>query len=158
MGCRVARLEGEAQQRGESEPVAVDNQPEAWRPPRRDHGMPDVGVVTLEQQHDEEHAFGPAAPLVAEWRELRAVTGTAGSRVDRAMAGVRRWELEVAMLRDFQLTLSLETEPLDEAGRVDHLRWRHDALAHARRELSKAERIRWLRRTLSLGLSTNKIC
>ena len=42
-----------------------------WRPPRRRPGFPDAGVVTLEEQRDETHAFGPAAPLVAEWREIR---------------------------------------------------------------------------------------
>ena len=33
--------------------------------------MPDAGLVTVEPQPDEEHAFGPAAGLVAEWRNLR---------------------------------------------------------------------------------------
>ena len=28
-------------------------QPEKWRPPRRGHGLPDAGVVTLEEQPDE---------------------------------------------------------------------------------------------------------
>ena len=78
-------------------------------------GLPDAGVVTLEGQPDEEHAFGPAAPLVAEWREIRAGMGdgSTGSRVDRAVAAVRRWELEAEMLRAFHLTLPPETDPLD---------------------------------------------
>ena len=70
-----------------------------WRPPRRRHGLPDAGVVTLEEQSDEEHAFGPAVPLVTEWRPLRHGDETAGSRVDRARAGTRRWELETELLR-----------------------------------------------------------
>ena len=37
-----------------------------WRPPRRRPGMPEAGVVILEEQSYEEFAFGPAAPLVAE--------------------------------------------------------------------------------------------
>ena len=74
---------------------AVDGrpgQPEDWRPPRRGHGLPDAGVVTLEGQPGEEHAFGPAAPLVAEWREVRAWMGDAldGSKVERAAVAVRR--------------------------------------------------------------------
>ena len=56
--------------------------------------MPDAGVVTLEEQPDEEFAFGPAAALVAEWRHLRTGAGRSVSRVDRAQAAVRRWELE----------------------------------------------------------------
>ena len=48
--------------------MAGERQQREWRPPRRDHGIPDAGVVTLDKQPDEEQALGPAAPLVAEWR------------------------------------------------------------------------------------------
>ncbi|MCY3691916.1 MAG: hypothetical protein OXH30_07945, partial [Chloroflexi bacterium] len=72
-----------------------------WRPPRRRPGMPDAGVVTLEEQPDEEHAFGPAAVLVAEWRRLRTAGAQNVSRVDRAQAAVRRWELEAAMIGEY---------------------------------------------------------
>ena len=74
------------------------------------------------------------------------------SLVDRARARVRRWELETVMLRDFHLALPPETEPLNEARRADHLRWRLDSLAEARRELVGSERLRLLRRVLTLGL------
>ena len=150
LGRRVAHLVSEAQQRGESEPVVGDDQPSVWRPPRRRHGLPDAGVVTLEEQPDEEHAFGPAAPLVTEWRKLRSGVEALGSRVDRARAVMRRWELEVAMLEDFRLTLPPETEPLNASRREDHVRWRQEALAAARRELGKAERVRLLRRIFTL--------
>ena len=123
-----------------------------WRPPRRRPGMPDAGVVTLDEQSDEAHAFGPAAPLVAEWRQVRLAGQAPGSRVDRAVAGVRRWDLEVEMLRDFQLTLPPETDPLDESRRKDHVRWRQEALAEARRELGRAKRAQLLRRVITLGL------
>ena len=52
-----------------------DDQPSVWRPPRRRHGLPDAGVVTLEEQSDEEHAFGPAAQLVTEWQPGRPGQG-----------------------------------------------------------------------------------
>ena len=123
-----------------------------WRPPRRGHGLPDAGVVTLEEQPDEEHAFGPAAPLVAEWRKLRAGGVQPTSRVDRAQAAVRRWELEAMLLGEFHLTMPPETYPLDDARRADHVRWRREALAQAGRELSRARRLRLLRRLLTLGL------
>ena len=152
LGRRVAQLVREAQQSGESEPVAGDNQPSVWRPPRRGHGLPDAGVVTLEEQPDEAHALGPASDLVAEWRELRTGGDATGRRVDRARASVRRWDLEIAMLRDFRLTLPPETEPLDETRRADHLRWRLEALAEARREMAGARRVRLLRRILTFGL------
>ena len=114
--------------------------------------MPDAGVVTLEEQLDEAHAFGPAAPLVAEWRKLRTGGDQVDSRTDRAQARVRRWELEVEMLRDFQLTLPPETDPLDESRRKDHVRWRREAMAESQRELGRAKRARLLRWLLTLGL------
>ena len=108
----------------------------------------------MEEQPDEEHAFGPAAPLVAEWREIRTRMGDglAGNRVERTMAAVRRWELESEMLRDWQLTLPPETQPLDDSRRHDQLRWREEALAEARWELGRARRVRLLRRVVTLCL------
>ena len=150
---QVSALEDGKRQRDKADAVGNDDDRcRGWRPPPRDHGLPDAGVVTLEEQPDEEHAFGPAVALVAEWRELRTADGTTGIRIDRAGAVVRRWELEVAMLGDFGLTLPPGTEPLDASRREDHLRWRREALAAARRELSKAKGLRWLRRALTLGV------
>ncbi len=150
---RSGAVVDEERQRGEADVVdGGDGQRQGWRPPGRDHGLPDAGVVTLEEQPDEEHAFGPAASLVAEWRALRTGAEASGSRVDRARASVRRWELETAMLDDFHLTLPPETEPLDASRRDDHLRWRQEALASARREMSRAKRVRLMRRILTLGL------
>lgn len=145
---RVAQLEKLGRQQDGSEKASEESQEQVWRPPHRGHGLPDAGVVTIEQQPEEDHAFGPAASLVAEWRALRAGGIRPRSRVDRASAGLRRWELEVAMIRDFHLTLPPETEPLDEARRTDHIRRRSDALAAARGELNRAK---WVR-LLTLGL------
>ena len=129
-----------------------DNVARDWRPPRRRPGMPDAGVVTLEEQPDEEHAFGPAASLVAEWRRLRAGGDQVVNRVDRAQAAVRRWEMEAEMLGEYHLTLPPDAYPLDDGRRADHVRWRRDALAEARRELGRAKRARLLRRMITLGL------
>ena len=71
------------------------------RPPRRRPGMTDAGVVTLEEQPDEAHAFGPAESLVAEWHRLQTGGDQVASRVEQAQTRVRRWELEVEMLRDW---------------------------------------------------------
>ena len=152
LGRRAARLEEQGRPRGDAEAVGVEGQQIEWRPPRRGHGLPDAGVVTLGRHLDEAHAFGPAAELVAEWRKLRTGGETRGSRVALARSRVRRWELETVMLQDFHLTLPSETEPLNEARRADHLRWRLDSLAEARRELVGSERLRLLRRVLTLGL------
>ena len=150
---QVAELEERDQTAGED--VAVEGsrgQPGDWRPPRRGHSLPDAGVVTLEEEPDEEHAFGPATPLVAEWRELRIGGHQEGSRVDRAVAAVRRWELEAAMLGEYHLTLPPETAPLDELRRRDQVHWREEAMAEARREVGRAKRARLLKKALTLGL------
>ena len=162
---RLAALENDRQSGDASEVVGVDagaddehghdladGVDQDWRPSRCRPGMPDAGVVTLEEQPDEEHAFGPAAPLVAEWRQLRTCGGQGASRVDRAQAAVRRWELEAEMLGAYRLTLPPDTYPLDDARRADHVRWRQDALAEAQRELRRARRARLLRWALTLGL------
>ena len=155
LGRRVAKLAGPGKQPGGAERAAVDGEQTAWRPPRRGRGMPDAGVIALEVQPDEEHAFGPAAALVAEWREVRARMqddASGDSRVERAAARVRRWELEAELLGDCHLTLPSETEPLDEYRRADQVRRRREALVEARRKLAEAKRVRMLRRVLTLGL------
>ena len=156
---RVAELQG-AENVGvadDASPVEVshdrgDVQRHDWRPPRRQTGMPDPGVVTLEEQPDGEHAFGPAAALVVEWRRLRAGSDHVVSRVERAQVAVRRWELEAEMLGDYGLALPPHTYPLDDTRRADQVRWRREALVEARRELGRAKRTRLLRRMLTLGL------
>ena len=147
-----AEPKSEDTEAGPAGDVQDDDLERDWPPPRRRPGMTDAGVVTLEEQPDEEHAFGPAAQLVAEWRELQVREEKEDSRVDRARAAMRRWELEAEMLGEFHLTLPPETYPLDDARRRDHLRWRQEALAEVRRKLSRAKRTRVLRRLLTLGL------
>ena len=152
---QVSELEERDQMPDEGHEVDdAQGQPEDWRPPRRSAGRPDAGVVTLEEQPDEAHAFGPAAPLVAEWREIRARMWNVSvvSRVDRAVAAVRRWELEAELMGEYDLTLPPETYPLDDGRRANHVRWRREALAEARRELGRAKRARLLRRAITLGL------
>ena len=94
----------------------------------------------MQEQPDEEHAFGPAALLVAEWQRLRMAGEGSGSRVDRAMAAVQRWGLEAEMLREFHVTPPPEAETLDESRLNDYVRRREWALAEARRELGREKR------------------
>ena len=149
---QISGLEEEEHSAGDAERVGVAEVDGQRPPPRRGAGPPNAGVVTLETQHDEEDAFGPAAGLVAEWRSLRNPAARLGSRVERARTAVRRWELEVELLRDFHVTLPPETEPLDDARRADHIRWRLEALTEAGRELARAVRGRWMRRIVTFGL------
>ena len=104
---RLERLEVSRAEAGTTDSTVGDGDSSSWTPPKRAYDLPDSGVVTLEAQTDEKHAFGPAAELVAEWRLLRAGAAT-GTKVERARAEERRWELEVAMIGEFGLTLPPE--------------------------------------------------
>ena len=141
---QVASLEERERQQEDAERVDGGG----GRGHQREPGPADAGVVSLEKRPGDDDALGPAAAPVNEWRELRNPAAPPGSRVKRAEAAIRRWELEVELLRDFHLTLPPETEPLDDSRRADHIRWRREALAEARRALARAKRIR----VLTLGL------
>ena len=149
---QVASVEDEELQQEEAERVETEDGRKPQPVHRREPGLPGAGVITLEEQPGEDDALGSAAPLVEEWRALRNPAARRTNRVERAEAAVRRWELEVELLRDFHLTMPPEMERLDASRRADHIRWRLEALAEARQELARAKRIRVLRRILTLSL------
>ena len=101
-----------------------------------------VGALTVKRAKE-------TALKVAGWRFLRTLSAEGQSRVEHARAKEGRWELEVAMIGDFGLTLLPETEPLSKVSRDDHLGWRSETLKQARRERLRTER---LRRVPTLGL------
>ena len=73
---RMAALERTGQQNDDEEAVDPGGyQSREWRPPRCRPGMPNAGAITVEEPPDGDHAFGPAAPLEAEWRRLLAGGG-----------------------------------------------------------------------------------
>ena len=152
-GRRVAGLE-EAKEKPESVPGSAveESGGDGLTPPQHAHELPGAGVVALESQPDEKHVFGPAAELVAEWRELRTGGTGRGSRVDRVRAEERRWELEILLIEEHGLTLPPERELLGGPRRGERLRWRREALARARRQRVTAERWEKLRMVLTLGL------
>ena len=149
---RLSQLERDGKGRGTRDEPGQDGEVADWTPPKRAYGLPDVGVVTLEPQPDEDHAFGPAAGLVAEWRSLMTGGTQVGSRIQRTRAEERRWELEVAMIGEFGLTLPPQTEPLEESRRDDQLQRRRSSLRKAHGNRVRAERLRIVRRVLTLGL------
>ena len=110
------------------------------------------GVVTLEPQENETQALGPAASLVDEWRMLRIGENIPKGRVKRAKAQERRWELEIALIEKFGLTLPPEVESLNTTDRETHLSWRRETLRRARKETTKTKQLRLLRRVFTLGL------
>ena len=153
LGRRVAGLDDVTRERttGNVGPAVDVDVAGEWRPPERGQGLPDAGVVTVEPQPDEEHAFGPAAGLVAEWRNLR--TDLPNRRgVDRARAEERWWELGVLLMARYHLTLPPNTERLRGPEREDYLRRLRERLTQVRGQRVTAERWKRFRRVVTLGL------
>ena len=57
----------------------------------------------------------PGAPLTALWRQFVNAGGQSFSRVNRAQAALRSWELEARLPGAFHLTLPPDTHSLDTA-------------------------------------------
>lgn len=96
---------------------------------------PKPGVVTLEHRLREERAFGPAAPSVAEWREVKRIESTSEEPVEQARAKVRRLQLEYDLLYRHSLNLPPATGPLHYQVRLDESSKRRSDLNEADREL-----------------------
>ena len=151
LGRRVAGLEDVARGRTAGDVEPDEGGLNEWCPPEREQEMPDAGLVTVEPQPDEEHAFGPAAGLVAEWRNLR--TDLPNRRgVDRARAEERWWELTLLLMEKYHLTLPPNTERLRGPERENYLRRLRERLARVRGQRVTAERWKKFRRVVTLGL------
>ncbi len=127
-------------------------EPKAKAPSGTSNRRTEPGVVSLEPLEDEAQALGPAAALVKEWRMLRTGENAGKGQVERAKVEERRWELEIALIEEFGLTLPPEMTPLNAEDRETHLAWRRETLQRARKERVRAERLRVVRRVLTLGL------
>ncbi len=134
-------------------PVPGVEQPVIGRKPAAKPRRPYPELVTLEAEEGEELVYGKAAPLITEWRQVRAGhLDERMSRVEQATDWVRMCELELALIGDFGLTLPPDTYPWDRFERRDALRRRELWLDYARAERRWALCWRFLRRLLTLGL------
>ena len=112
----------------------------------------DPEVVTEVAADDDEEVYGPAWPLIEEWRSLREGHPHRGKSLSWLGAEERLLVLELAMLDDHGLTLPPETQALRGFGRKGQTSWRRKALADTRVALRKRELLRWVRRIVTLGL------
>ena len=112
----------------------------------------DPEIVTERPAPDDAEVYGAAWPLVEEWRRLRAGHPHQGSSLSWLTTHERLLVLELAMLEEHGLTLPPEKEPLRGFGRRGQTTWRWTALDDTRRALRKRRRLRWARRSLTLGL------
>ena len=110
-------------------------------------------LVTLEAEEGEALVYGRAAPLIAEWRRVRAGhLDERRSRLEQATDWVRMCELELALIGEHGLTLPPDSYPWDSFQRRDALRRRELWLGYARAERRRARWWRRLRRLLTLGM------
>lgn len=110
-------------------------------------------VLTMTAEEGDEFLYGPAEPLIVEWRKMVAASLREGEgRVERARSRVRMCELELVLIGEHELTLPPSTHPWDEDRRHDELFRGKFALVSARWELVQALFWRWVRLALTLGL------
>ena len=112
----------------------------------------DPEIVTENPAEDDAEVYGPAWPLVEEWRMLRAGHPHQGRTMSWLVTEERLLVLELAMLEEHGLTLPPEKQPLRGFGRKGQTGWRWTALRDTRVALRKRELLRWVRRVLTLGL------
>ena len=117
----------------------------------RPTGVAMPGVVSLDPIPGESVIHGAAMPLVEEWRWLREGHPDGGSGLDWIVTEGRLLELEIEMLDGLGLTLPPNTEPLRGFARTEQVAWRRRALEDTRRRRARLERLRTLRRLLTLG-------
>ena len=142
---RLAQVETRQGAQGVEEAPGPVRQPPVRGASRRKYPE----LATREPADDDEVAFGPAWPLIVEWRGLKDSHPNQGKGLSWLVVEERLMEVEVALLEEHGLTLPPETQPLRGLERGSQLNWRRAALYDTRRARAKRE---LLRRVLTLGL------
>ena len=112
-------------------------------------------LVTPEAEPDEDLVYGDAAPVIVEWRRVRAEflkTLKTGATLDRTEVQEPMLETEIALVGEHELTLPPASFPWDEFDRRDKVWERTQDLKRVRAERNRALLRRWLRRVLTFGL------
>ena len=132
----------------ESGASAQDRKPPSRPSMRREY--PDL--VTLEPAPDDEEIFGSAWPLIVEWREMKDAHPNEGRGLAWLANEERLLKVELALLEEHGMTLPPEKRPLRGFDRDGQTSWRRTALHDTRRARAKRERLRLVRRIVTLGL------
>ncbi len=118
------------------------------RRPRRDY----YDLVTVDPEPDEELVYGDAATaVIVQWRQARDAVGHRRDALDRLDARQRLWELEIALIREHELTLPPATYPWDWSDREEQVRRRTQYLDDVRVDRNRLR----LRCLLTFGLWRN---
>ena len=145
---RLAQTEAGGGARGAQEAGGAVGKPKRSPSLRREYPE----LVTIEPAEDDEEVFGPAWPLIVEWRGLKDTHPNLGSSLSWLVTEERFLSVELALLEEHGMTLPPETYPLKGFDRNGQLNWRRTALYDTRRARAKRELLRWVRRILTLGL------
>ena len=106
-------------------------------------------LVTAEAEPGEELVYGDAATaLIVQWREARDAVPRTKDALDRLNLRERRYELEIELIEQHELTLPPATRSWTWGDRRQEVNRRNDAL----NELMVDRKMLRLRRFLTLGL------
>ena len=146
---RLVRLEAGRSESETPSPTGAETEPTKRRYVRpRTYPQ----LVTPEAEPDEDLVYGDAAPVIVEWRRVRAEFLKTRTTLDRTEVQEPMLEMEIALVGEHELTLPPASFPWDEFDRRDKVWERTQDLKRVRAERNRALLRRWLRRVLTLGL------
>ena len=149
---RLVRLEAGRSESETPSPTGAETEPTKRRYVRpRTYSQ----LVTPEAEPDEDLVYGDAAPVIVEWRRVRAEflkTLKTGATLDRTEVQEPMLEMELAIVGEHELTLPPASFPWDEFDRRDKVWERTQDLKRVGAERNRALLRRWLRRVLTFGL------
>ena len=152
---RLVRLEAGRSESETPSPTGAETEPTKRRYVRpRTYPQ----LVTLEAEPDEDLVYGDAAPVIVEWRRVRAEflkTLKTGATLDRTEVQEPMLEMELALVGEHELTLPPASFPWDQFDRRDKVWELTQDLKRVRAERNRALLRRWLRRVLTFGLWRN---
>ena len=144
-GRRIAALET----RGPTPPTAPVSVGEHST---RSRPADDLVVSLHPDPGDDETRFGAAAPLIVEWRRLRAEYGAAPDALAKLRAEDELLVMEILLIAGCGVTLSPADYPWDRFDLEDQTRRRKRRLSVVRTEVRRAEFRRRIRRICTLGI------
>ena len=147
---RLVRLEAGRSGSETPSPTGADSEPGPKR--RYAPSRPYPQLVTPEAEPDEDLVYGEAAPVIVEWRRVRAEFLKTRTTLDRTEVQEPMLEMEIALVGEHELTLPPASFPWDEFDRRDKVWELTQDLKRVRAERNRALLRRWLRRVLTLGL------
>ena len=150
---RLVRLEAGRSGSETPSPTGADSEPGPKR--RYAPSRPYPQLVTPEAEPDEDLVYGDAAPVIVEWRRVRAEFLKTRTTLDRTEVQEPMLEIEIALVGEHGLTLPPASFPWDEFDRRDKVWELTQDLKRVRAERNRALLRLWLRRVLTCGLWRN---